>query len=831
VIYLCCDERRRNAVRAFAGLNGIDFLEVVDNDAASSAERQRSLRIHFLKSPAPPNIQPANVRIDGGERIRNITVDAVAYDADVLVAHVDRAGDFSTYQLRLVTVDAQGNPLDQPFAGLDVLLAAVDFSFKVECPTDFDCETLPACPVPEQPVPDISYLAKDYASFRQLMLDRVAVSMPQWQERHAADVGIALIEALAYVGDYLSYRQDAIATEAYLGTARSRVSVRRHARLVDYRMHDGVCARVWLHIPVTADAVLPKGTQAFTQIDGLPVQFTPGSAGHTSALAATSEVFETLHEGRLFAGHNEIRLYTWGNARCCLPAGSTRATLLGSFPNLKVNDVIVFEEKLGPTTGNAADANATHRHAVRLSAVTISSDRLGGQFATPPNTNPIAVTEIEWVAEDALPFPLCISNEVRQNNTETPVDGISVARANIVLADHGRTITGEELKAVPQPTLLRIPARGGDRCVTQEPDPVPPRFRPRLKRTSLTRAVPYDPLGKLPAASAIHLSSPQDAVPVIALRIKDQISGVVWTAVSDLLDSTESDPHFIAETESDGTVFLRFGDDRHGLRPLSGTVFVAAYRVGNGTQGNVASDAIAHIATSLGGIQGVRNPLPAIGGVEPESIEHVRQNAPFAFRSQARAVTADDYVAVAEQHPGVQKAAATLRWTGSWRTAFLTVDRLGALPVDADFETAMRTHVEEFRLAGHDVEVDGPRFVPLEIELRICVNSNYFRGDVKEALLDVFSNRVLADGRRGLFHPDNLTFAQPIYLSALYAAAQGVEGVSSVEVTTFQRQDRPNRDAFDKGRLELGRLEIARLDNDPNFPDRGVLRLTLEGGK
>ena len=51
------------------------------------------------------------------------------------------------------------------------------------------------------------------------------------------------------------------------------------------------------------------------------------------------------------------------------------------------------------------------------------------------------------------------------------------------------------------------------------------------------------------------------------------------------------------------------------------------------------------------------------------------------------------------------------------------------------------------------------------------------------------------------------------------------------EVTTFQRQDRPNRDAFDKGRLELGRLEIARLDNDPNFPDRGVLRLSLEGGK
>jgi hypothetical protein len=151
--------------------------------------------------------------------------------------------------------------------------------------------------------------------------------------------------------------------------------------------------------------------------------------------------------------------------------------------------------------------------------------------------------------------------------------------------------------------------------------------------------------------------------------------------------------------------------------------------------------------------------------------------------------------------------------------------------VDADFEDAMRVHVEQFRLSGHDVEIDGPRFVPLEVEMQVCVKPDYFRADVEGALLDVFSNRTLANGRQGLFHPDNLTFAQPIYLSSLYAGAQGVEGVASVEVTTFQRQDRPSGDAFDKGRLELGRLEIARLDNDPNFPDRGVLRLALQGGK
>ena len=50
---------------------------------------------------------------------------------------------------------------------------------------------------------------------------------------------MTMVELLAYAGDLLHYRLDAVATEAFLDTARLRTSVRRHARLVDYRMHDG----------------------------------------------------------------------------------------------------------------------------------------------------------------------------------------------------------------------------------------------------------------------------------------------------------------------------------------------------------------------------------------------------------------------------------------------------------------------------------------------------------------------------------------------------------------------------------------------------------------
>jgi predicted phage baseplate assembly protein len=299
----------------------------------------------------------------------------------------------------------------------------------------------------------------------------------------------------------------------------------------------------------------------------------------------------------------------------------------------------------------------------------------------------------------------------------------------------------------------------------------------------------------------------------------------------DLLSSDAGAPDFVVETEADGSVFLRFGDGTHGQRPSPGTRFVASYRVGGGRRGNVGAEAISHAVDVDPAVRIVRNPLPAQGGIDPESIADVRHKAPFAFRTQMRAVTPEDYQAVAQEHPQVQRAAATFRWTGSWWTVQLTIDRMGGQPVDATFAGQIRDYVEPFRTAGHDLDVNGPSFVPLEIEARVAVASDHFRSDVEAALLELFSSGVLPDGSRGIFHPDNFTFGQPVYLSPLYAAARKVDGVRAITILKFQRLGRDSTDALQKGRLDVERLEIARLDNDPNFPDRGVFRVRLEGGK
>jgi len=305
-----------------------------------------------------------------------------------------------------------------------------------------------------------------------------------------------------------------------------------------------------------------------------------------------------------------------------------------------------------------------------------------------------------------------------------------------------------------------------------------------------------------------------------------------WTVHRDLLGSSATARDFVVEIETDSTAQLRFGDGVSGMRPVTGTQFTAFYRVGNGTRGNVGADSIAHVAASVvAGIDHVRNPLPAIGGVDLETAEDVRRFAPVAFRTQERAVTAEDYATMAERHPQIQQAAATFRWTGSWRTVFVTVDPFTSKNPDAPFDPELPVQLERYRMAGHDLEIDTPRFIPVEIAMQVCAKRDYFRADVKRALLELFSSRVLPDGRRGVFHADNFTFGQPIYLSVLYAAAYSVEGVDSVKITVFRRQGTPDPKPLATGVLTFGRLEIARLENSASFPDHGVFRLDVSGGK
>jgi predicted phage baseplate assembly protein len=196
-----------------------------------------------------------------------------------------------------------------------------------------------------------------------------------------------------------------------------------------------------------------------------------------------------------------------------------------------------------------------------------------------------------------------------------------------------------------------------------------------------------------------------------------------------------------------------------------------------------------------------------------------------------RAVSADDYAAIAARDPRVQRAAAELRWTGIRYEAHVAIDPLGTEQADPALLRRIETDLLRYRRIGHDVIVVPPSYVPLDVAITVKVRPGYVRSHVEAALSDNFSNRALPGGRRGIFHPDNLSFGDNIYVSKLIAAAQSVVGVESVAVTRLERRFAgPDRE-IENGVLKIGPLEVARLDNDPVRPENGRLVLTLRGGQ
>jgi len=866
-VSLCCQQNtRRDLVRHMKGHNGLDYVEVLDD--------QITLHAYFL-GKLPPELEENKpgiekyLRVEGGQRITDITIEDVdpfvdpdPERDDFVVIRLNKFGDFSTYTLRLIGVE-----------NIDPRYDRAEFSFKVNCPSDLDCA--PACTCEPQVFtePEINYLAKDYQSFRQLILDRLSILMPDWKERHVPDIGIMLVEVLAYVGDYLSYYQDAVATEAYLDTARQRISVRRHARLVDYLLHEGCNARAWVCVEVDADLELDASDVSFvTSTEDAIMQSRIALKWEdlSTVLDENYEVFEPVGDRskpiQVLKAHNRIRFYAFGERYCCIETGSTSATLLdewivtevpengseakyyknqsgyqkepyqNSTPKtkkkferslkLKPGDVLIFEEVIGPVTGLEADADPMRRHAIRITSVKPGEDKL----RKTEEGYPIPYVEIEWAPEDALPFTFCISTIGAAPDCDYLIN-VSVARGNVILCDHGKTQPPEDFGPIPVSRTDAV-----CECVDEAGDVqiIPGRFSPVLRKSPITycERLPKDK-PHWASATAMLMQDPRQALAHVRVTSEPSYD---WENRYDLIASGPDDKHFVVEIDNFGKAHLRFGNGELGFQPAAGTTFRVTYRAGNGIAGNVGAESITRLVTRKTTFTGVdikvRNPLAARGGTEPEPMAEAKLFAPYAFRKKLqRAIIAGDYQSLAARNPKLQRASGELVWTGSWYEADVAVDPVGSETVSDALLKDIQTYLERYRRMGHDLHVEQAEYVPILLALEVCALPHYQPGHVKAALLDAFSNRVLPGGKRGFFHPDNLTFGEGIYLSKVIATAQAVAGVECVQVKKFQRLFEAANHEIDNGILPLRSAEIAQLDNDPNFPERGKLEIHVSGGR
>ena len=798
------------------GLNGIKLVLVSLAPALNPTAAK--LEVHFhnpnsvqgsggvLSDPRPFNVVfpiSGGHRITAGSATGQIKVTAIAAGPTTssLILTVEPIGDYSTYELAL----------DYDSTKIDPLFSEIPFKFRPGC-FNIDCAPEWEKGPQANDDPTIDYLAKDFDSFRHTMITAMMQRVPGWQPTSEADLDQVLIELFSASADELSDYQDRVMNEAYLATARKRVSLARHARLMDYHIHQGNQASTWLAVKVGHELDLPPDFLVGTG-DDVSVSSSVVFAPHPEPLPIPPQHLHHLLD--------DIGLYTWADSLPTLLAGSTSADLRTEHGTqsdandlvaaLGNTELLLIQEDLNPLTGLKAGRCPNKRQILRLlsglQALAVMRDPVTGDW----------FVRVHWHEEDQLKSDYCFT--VWCNNV--PIPNVSLFHGNLVQVFHGRPRTDvfihpEIPLAAPNEVHYEVvndPSLG-EQATPQSPQVV---------------------VCRLPAGPLAHVDTAPggEAAPVSTLRVEVMPSGGTaeeWHEVISLIHSSGVDKHFTVETDEEGRSLVRFGDGTNGMELPEESKVTCQYQVGEPLEGNIGADQLtAFDDGKYAEVTQCWNPFDVSNGRAPEPVEEIIRRVPEAYRfRQLRAVTLQDYVNRARELEDVSNAAATYQWTGSWRTVRVTIDPRGTTELGRELREKVEDQLDAVRLIGEDLEIRPPEFVPLQIDVKVCVLPDYWPDDISYILDQEFSDGFTPDGRMGFFHPDLWTFGQPLRDSQIIGRIQSVPGVDHVVWVKMKRYNEatPGTDAI----IELQPNEIIQVKNDPDHMELGSIQFDVRGG-
>jgi hypothetical protein len=738
-------------------------------------------------------------RLPGGQASGQVQVTGISTDVndngdDFMTLIVEPVGDYSTYTLHLDTMGVA-------FKKIDPLFSDIDFKFRPGC-FSIDCNAGVKNLDPAPQNPKIDYLAKDYESFRHTLIAAMMKRVPGWQATSEADLDLVLLEQFSVAADELSDFQDRVMNEAYLTGARKRVSLARHARLMDYHIYQGQQASTVLALELEEGRVFEDGHR-------FNAGFTVWSGGEVKD--NTSQEFITKRDYTLHYFLNRISLYTWGGTRPALKAGSTGADLLlhyGGKSNAEtVRDYIrngdinrlLVQEWRNPDTGGEAGGNPEKRQLLHL---------LPGEAGAEVLKDPITgrwFVRVHWEEKDRLRQNYCFQITCPGGT----VRDVCMFHGNLVDVFHG------------SPRRVVFKASGKPLLENEY------YFEESPRRGTVCR-LPADP----PLA---YLNTPPgNELPCFStLAVEITPSPDTWREVINFIHSNEQDAHFIVETDELGNSLVRFGSGKNGKIPPAEAEITCSYQVGRGTDGNIGSDKLRYFEKSLyPAVVSCRNPLAVESGRDPEPpAEIIRRVQEAYLQRQLRAITEQDYVKRAEELPEVSRAAACYMWTGSFRTVRVSIDPVGTTELTSVVRNRIARHLNAVRLIGEDLEIRPPRFVPLKIEVALCIHPEYWPEDIRVLLEGEFSDAYTQDGRMGFFHPDAWTFGRPLYASRILGRIHEIKGVDHVLSLSLRRF---NEDTPREGEEEMIRVdenEIILVKNDPDHMENGFIRFSVLGGR
>ena len=258
-----------------------------------------------------------------------------------------------------------------------------------------------------------------------------------------------------------------------------------------------------------------------------------------------------------------------------------------------------------------------------------------------------------------------------------------------------------------------------------------------------------------------------------------------WEETRFFIDSAPDSKHFQVETDGLDVTWIIFGDGIHGAIPPAGDTITVDYLETLGSEGNIGRDLVTDIVSPVyvSGTQidlAVTNPVASTGGSDRETLEHAKLQAPAELRSLWKAVTKDDYKALAEGFPGVAKAqvldandCANIRY---YQVNMAVAPDGGGLPSPL-LKQELAEFIESRKVITVEVNLFDPNYRPVNIDAEVYV---YPTEDTQAVRMRVES------ALRGFFSFEKMTFGRSVYFSDIVSLIDGVRGVSHITLYSPQ---------------------------------------------
>ena len=252
------------------------------------------------------------------------------------------------------------------------------------------------------------------------------------------------------------------------------------------------------------------------------------------------------------------------------------------------------------------------------------------------------------------------------------------------------------------------------------------------------------------------VSAPTNSGTVAEIDVR--VNGLKFEETEFLADAGPNDRLFQLSVASDGSASVEFGDGKSGVRlPSAPENIKAIYRVGIGTAGNVAAEQISLATTRPLGVNGVINPLRAVGGANRDGPESIRRNIPvptLALSPNARLVSVADYEYFARGFAGIGDVRAALLSDGRYQCVHVTVAGVDDAPLDPAEPpmTALVAAYAQFGDPALPIIVEARERVSLLIEASVALDeaadSEQVEAAIRRRVADAFSF-----ANRGLVRP------------------------------------------------------------------------------